>query len=157
MKYSDRLHEKALERYANGLNSRARAAGSPGAVTADELRGIVLDSGGKCSWCSASVVDAEFEIDHILGVVRGGPNIPANLALACPDCNKRKAFKHPARFAAEVLARGAPRTPFIDSVLERYGGDDPGIQGDMFVDEPPTDRMIRADDDSDESPAPYVW
>ncbi|KXK50303.1 MAG: HNH endonuclease [Chloroflexi bacterium OLB13] len=156
MKYSDRLHSKALERYASQLNSRARAAGSPGAVTADELRGVVLDSGGRCSWCGASVVNAEFEIDHILGVVRGGPNIPANLALACPDCNKRKAFKHPARFAAEVLARGAPRTPFIDRVLERYGGDDPGMQGDLFADDLPPGRAIRGDD-LDEDPAPYVW
>lgn len=157
MKYTDRLHTNALERYASGLNSRARAAGSPGAVTAAELRGIILDSGGRCNWCGASVVDAEFEIDHILGVARGGPNTPANLALACPDCNKRKAFKHPARFAAEVLARGAPRTPFIDMVMERYGGDDPGVQGSLFADESLIDRIIRVDDDSDESPAPYVW
>lgn len=151
------LDAAALRRYASALNARARAAGVGGTIGADDLRGVILDSGGRCAWCGVSVLDSDFEIDHILSVARGGANEPRNVALACPDCNKQKSFKHPSRYAAEVLARGAPRTAFLARVLDEFGGDDPGTQGALFEADDSAAPLPGLSATDDDEPPPYVW
>lgn len=159
MRYRDHHDDAALRRYASALNLRAQAANVRGTLRLADLRGVILESGGRCSWCGASVLGAEFEIDHVLSVSRGGTNTPDNLALTCPDCNRQKSDKHPARYAAEILARGLARTPFIAQVLAEYGDADPGAQLGLFdTPEPPSAPLIGLDgaEDEDETP-PYVW
>lgn len=161
MRYQDYLDDAALKAYASALNTRARAARSGGRVTAPALRGIILDSAGRCGWCGVSVLETPFEIDHILSIARGGANTADNLALTCPDCNRRKSDKHPARFAAEILAQGSPRSDFLRAVIARYGDPDPGTQLSLFDAPPPTSRRpFGLDDaaaDDDEDSEPYIW
>lgn len=165
MRYRDHHDDKLLRTYVSALNRRAQAANITGSLSIPHLRGVILDSGGRCNWCGASVLGVEFEIDHILSVSRGGANTPDNLALACPDCNRQKSDKHPARYAAEVLARGVKTSAFLEHVMAQYGGENPGAQLGLFdtPEAPPPsapltglDTEITPEDES-ASPPPYVW
>lgn len=121
MNYHDRLAEGALEKYAAALNSRAARAGLPGRLTAEGLRDRILESGGRCEWCAVDMVDAAFELDHVLSLKQGGANEARNLVLSCPDCNRRKGQKHPARFAAEIYREIGRETGLIARLFARYG------------------------------------
>lgn len=47
---------------------------------------------GICTWCDLPLPDdlAEAEVDHIIPVSRGGPNLPWNRCLMHLRCNRRK-------------------------------------------------------------------
>lgn len=121
MIYQDKLADGALAKYAAALNSRAGRAGLKGRLTADGLRDRILDSGGRCEWCGVDLVGAEFELDHVLSLKQGGANEALNLVLSCPDCNRRKSRKHPARFAAEIYRETGRETGLIARLFARYG------------------------------------
>lgn len=130
MIYQDLLDECALERYAAALNSRAGRA--RGRLSAAELRDRILESGGRCEWCGTSLVNAEFELDHVLSLRHGGANTAANLVVACPDCNRRKGRKHPARFAAEIYRETGCRSEMLTRLFQRFGLD-PARQMPLFA------------------------
>jgi hypothetical protein len=134
--YQDILDSSALEQYALALNSRAGQARAKGRLTVDELRDRVLASAGRCEWCGLSLVNSEFELDHVLSLKQGGANRAANLVVACPDCNRRKGLKHPARFAAEIHLETGRKTELLRRVSQRYGIE-PVRQMSLFADEAP--------------------
>jgi hypothetical protein len=82
-----------------------------------------------------SVVRADFEIDHILSLSRGGTNETRNLAITCPDCNRRKAEKHPVTFAQEQIAQSSVSTTLISHVLLFYGVESAPQQRSLFGDD----------------------
>lgn len=131
--YQDLLNQGALERYAIALNARAGRARAPGRLSVAGLRDRILASGGRCEWCGASRVNAAFELDHVLSLRQGGANAAANLVVACPDCNRRKGRKHPARFAAEIYQETGRKTDLIARMLRRYDLD-PAQQLPLFAD-----------------------
>ena len=45
---------------------------------------------GRCMYCGAERDIREFQIDHMMPVVRGGPHEMANFQLLCGPCNNRK-------------------------------------------------------------------
>jgi hypothetical protein len=47
---------------------------------------------GRCAYCLSphQLLDAFFEVDHIIPISAGGVTEAANLALACPLCNRYK-------------------------------------------------------------------
>lgn len=135
MRYDDFLNMDALTEYAAAMNQRAASKGASGRVSAEILRTLILESAGKCGWCDASVVRADFEIDHIITLSRGGSNDPTNLAITCPDCNRRKAEKHPATFAQEQVAQSGVTTPLIIRVFTFYNIDSVPQQRSLFGDE----------------------
>lgn len=149
MRYNDSLDFNHLRRYADAMNRRATDARVPGTVSAATLRGIILDSGGRCEWCGVSIVDAEFEIDHIVSVRQGGANVRDNLATVCPTCNRQKSDRHPASFAAQIVARTGNRTGLVMRILDHFDTE-PLVQRSLFdePDNPPED---------DDEPPPYVW
>ena len=121
MIYQDLLDAQALDQYAAALNSRAGRTGAKGRLTAVGLRDRILGSGGRCEWCGLDLLNAEFELDHVLSLRQGGANVAANLAVACPDCNRRKGRKHPARFAAEIYRESGLETELIARLFARHG------------------------------------
>ena len=131
MRYRDLLDEDELLRYTHALNARARRSGRSGALTSDELRGVILSSGGVCGWCGVSLVDAVFEIDHIIPLADRGAHHPDNLVVACPTCNRQKAQASPLRFALAVAARIGRTTPVIQRILDHYGAS-PSFQQRLF-------------------------
>ncbi|MCY3781743.1 MAG: HNH endonuclease signature motif containing protein [Chloroflexi bacterium] len=121
MIYQDILDAGALEQYAAALNSRARRSRARGRLLAADLRDRILESAGCCEWCGLSLVSAEFELDHVLSLKQGGMNAATNLVVACPDCNRRKGQKHPARFAAEIHQETGRATALVQRVFDLYG------------------------------------
>lgn len=156
MNYQDMLDEGALAQYAAALNARAKRAGARGLLDAAGLRDRILSSAGRCEWCDISLVKAEFELDHVLSLKRGGSNVAANLVLSCPDCNRRKGQKHPARFAAEIYRETGRETGFIARLFKRYALD-AARQLTLFADEMgDAPAPIEAGPDYDKRP-PYRW
>lgn len=156
MIYQDMPDEGALAQYAAALNARARRAGARGWLNAAGLRDRILESGGRCEWCGFGLINAEFELDHVLSLKRGGANVAANLVLSCPDCNRRKGQKHPARFAAEIYRETGRETDLIARLFKRYALD-AARQLTLFSDEMvEAPAAIEAGPEYDERP-PYSW
>ena len=120
MNYQDHLDSAALEQYASALNARAKAARASGRLSASDLRDRILESGGMCEWCGSSLLNAAFELDHIISLKQRGANTAENLAVACPDCNRQKGQKHPARFAAEISLTRPGKTALVKRILRYY-------------------------------------
>ena len=120
MIYQDQLDFAALRQYASALQERAKLAGAAGEVSATRLRDRILESGGRCEWCGCNLVGAEFELDHIVSLAQGGSHTPANLVVACPSCNRRKAQKHPARFAVEIYSETGVITELLRRIFAHY-------------------------------------
>ena len=120
MKYQDHLDATALEQYASALNARAKQVRARGRLSVSDLRDRILASRGHCEWCGIRLVNAAFELDHIISLKQRGSNTPENLAVACPACNRQKSHKHPARFAAEVSVQARRKTVLVDRILQHY-------------------------------------
>ena len=120
MKYQDHLDSAALEQYASALNTRAKQARASGRLSASDLRDRILESGGLCEWCGRPLVNDAFELDHIISLKQRGANTADNLAVACPDCNRQKGHKHPARFAAEISVKTSRKTALVERILRHY-------------------------------------
>ncbi len=154
MIYQDILASSALERYAADLNARARKCQAKGQLDAGDLRDRILASAGCCEWCGESLVAGPFELDHIISLKQGGGNVPSNLVVACPDCNRRKGQKDPARFAAEIYNSTGRRTVFTDRIFRIFALE-PSEQLSFFAEEE-QDQRQSAGIDNDDQPN-YRW
>lgn len=84
------LHQ-TFKRAAKRHRSRARRYGVPSTLTAGQLRRIVRRYGRCCLACGAPQSEVcPLTVDHVLPMVKGGPNIAANVQPLCCDCNQRK-------------------------------------------------------------------
>ena len=155
MLYDDFLDEDELKLYARSINNRAKALNKSGYITIVMLRDRIFESGGKCEWCTVSIVKQPFEVDHIISLTTGGGNDSDNLAVACPACNRAKASKHPARFAQETYARTGIMTALLRRVLDYYGAE-ASVQKSLFDadEDAPTIAPL---DESPDDPPPYIW
>lgn len=79
--------EHPLEVWARLVNRRALKKASGRKITAAELRGVLTDSLGICSYCNGG---GKLEVDHIEPLAKGGQHEPGNLTAACKTCNTRK-------------------------------------------------------------------
>jgi hypothetical protein len=122
MRYKDLLDVNDLKAYARSLNARAAAQGRA-ALSLAALRSIILESGGRCGWCDASLVGQPFEVDHIIPLADRGAHTAENLVVACPDCNRQKASQPPLKFAHLMVARRGHATPVIQRLLDHYKSD----------------------------------
>ncbi len=68
------------------------------AVNTHRKKAIAAEAHWRCNNCRC-LVDAHYEIDHIVPLHLGGGNCDANLQLLCGGC-------HAAKTAAEMKARG---------------------------------------------------
>lgn len=155
MIYSDFLDVNELKILSQSMNSRAKQVGRFGAIDVDALRDRIYQSGGQCEWCAVSLINAAFEVDHIVALNRGGSNTPDNIAIACPTCNRRKSSKHAARFAQESYARTGIMTDLLERVLGHFEVD-AAKQQPLFVEEKSVPQ-ISSEDDLDDDPPPYRW
>lgn len=155
MQYDDYLPDDVLQAYCNSINSRARALSKTGIITVANLRHCILDSGGRCQWCDTSLIKREFEIDHIISLVRGGSNTVDNLAVACAACNRRKSSKHTAKFVREIYAQTGKLTALIERVIAYYKIDDLSVQQSLF--DNPSQQPKTIEPEANDEPPPYIW
>ena len=86
---------------------RARKAGLPATLTAEEWDKTLSIFGSRCAYCGA---DGPLEQDHFFPVAMGGGYEVGNILPACPHCNKVKWQKSPLDFLGlqkyeEILTR----------------------------------------------------
>lgn len=62
-----------------------------------QLERVFVRSRGACVYCG-SVNHRRLHVDHVVPLVRGGPDVIENKAIACDDCNRTKNY----RTAAEI-------------------------------------------------------
>ncbi len=156
MIYQDYLNQHELQRYASAMNARAKRVKAKGILTAELLRDRIFESGGRCEWCHVDLVNQDFELDHVQSLSQHGMNTAENLVVACPDCNRRKSGKHPARFASEIYSETGHKTALLDRVLHDY---DITLTTQMSLfdtDSTAMNTKIDPDDDSSTIP-PYKW
>ena len=57
---------------------------------------VFVRDNGRCRYCQKDLVYEDiFHIDHIYPKSKGGTSEMENLALACPECNRRKKARTP--------------------------------------------------------------
>ena len=61
---------------------------------------------GVCEGCGIKFPERNLEIDHIVPLARGGPNIDTNLQLLCGACNRAKSAKPMSQLKAKLKADG---------------------------------------------------
>lgn len=97
-------------RRARSLRRATEAAAAGDFTDADVLR-LWQVQRGECLHCGARLGNtfegADFHVDHLTPLSRGGSNWPRNLALACPACNLSKGAKTPAEFRLHLRRRAA--------------------------------------------------
>lgn len=65
-----------------------------GAVVEDVAREVVWDrDAGLCGICGEPCDPTDFHVDHVVPISKGGVHAYANVQLAHPFCNRRKAAK----------------------------------------------------------------
>lgn len=72
-------------------NRRARKRNSEGFHSEKDIQQILLNQNYLCNGCFCYL--SEYEIDHIIPLIRGGTNWPSNLQALCPHCNASKSSK----------------------------------------------------------------
>ena len=71
---------------------KARLKGADGSFSADDVAKLLTQQHGCCAVCKCSIYNG-YHIDHIIPLIRGGSNWPANLQLLCLKCNLSKGTK----------------------------------------------------------------
>ena len=74
-----------------GSVRRARERDAPGGHTFRDIESKLELQGGKCYYCKREL--KRMHIEHKIPLARGGTNWPANIAIACPRCNRKKHVK----------------------------------------------------------------
>ena len=86
---------------AHGRNRRARARNAEGFHTAEDVERIRKLQNARCAYCNLPV-KGDDHVDHIMPLVRGGSNWPANLQILCTSCNTSKNAADPVDFARSL-------------------------------------------------------
>jgi 5-methylcytosine-specific restriction endonuclease McrA len=115
--YHNRNREKASARtcrwakenpekhLANCHKRRARVLGAEGFYTPEDIQKILADQNGLCVGINCGKdISKRFTIDHIIPLVRGGSNWPANLQLTCKSCNCKKGKRTMEEWRASMLS-----------------------------------------------------
>lgn len=91
-----RNHEK------HGHPEHARKARKRGVATEKIDKALVfLRDGGLCGICSTPVDPAQWDLDHVIPLSKGGSNLLSNVQVSHPTCNR---VKHNKIEAGPVLA-----------------------------------------------------
>ena len=70
-------------------NTRAKKAGVPGRLTADDVASVYEEYGHTCATPGCGATD-DLTLDHIIPTSRRGHNVRENLQVLCRACNRSK-------------------------------------------------------------------
>jgi 5-methylcytosine-specific restriction endonuclease McrA len=91
---TDRAWKEANRERRRATKHRRRAIklNAPGAYTLADIQERLEEQAWMCVYCHEPL-EADYHVDHIVPLIRGGDNGPENLAIACPTCNLSKGSK----------------------------------------------------------------
>lgn len=72
---------------------RKRKMNAEGTYTNEDVRNIFEDQNERCFFCGITLfwnIPADYHIDHLKPLNRGGSNWPDNIVIACPSCNSSR-------------------------------------------------------------------
>jgi 5-methylcytosine-specific restriction endonuclease McrA len=80
---------------------RAKRAGTGGNITVAEMSAYRAEHGQACAACKITVKEygRAMQIDHVMPLAKGGPNIIGNVQFLCGPCNSSKQAKYPIDWA----------------------------------------------------------
>lgn len=81
---------------------RARKSNAAGFASVDAVKARADYYGNKCAYCKRKQAE---HIDHVIPLVRGGTNWPANLRPACASCNTSKGSKSLTEWRRQISKR----------------------------------------------------
>lgn len=91
--YNRQHYEANKEKYHEyARNRRARQRNAEGEHTFEDVWAMAESQDWLCAFCEEPLF-AEYHVDHLQPLSRGGSNFPQNLAVTCPTCNLRKGAK----------------------------------------------------------------
>jgi len=70
-----------------------RAGLAPGGFTLEDIDALFKLQKGKCALCPRKLDPDSYHKDHKVALVRGGPNVVANIQLCCAPCARSKYTK----------------------------------------------------------------
>lgn len=101
-------NKEANSSYQRVAKAKRRAA--EGKFTRQDIERLMAEQAGKCAACHIDI-SADYHVDHIHPLARGGTNWPNNLQLLCGPCNCSKGHKTMAQWAAwKVEVTAGPRS-----------------------------------------------
>jgi 5-methylcytosine-specific restriction endonuclease McrA len=86
-------------------NRRARELGASGSHTAEDIKQLLVEQGGKCAYyrhCGNTITLKTKRNDHIVPLKAGGSNYIHNIQLTCHPCNCRKHAIDPLKFGLSI-------------------------------------------------------
>jgi 5-methylcytosine-specific restriction endonuclease McrA len=91
--------------YATIHRRRGRETDAEGSYTPEDVQIILVAQNGLCVGirCTKDIREC-YTIDHILPLIRGGSNWPANIQLLCRRCNARKGTRTMEEWRAAELS-----------------------------------------------------
>lgn len=90
--------ENPVKTAAQTRTKKARRRNAPGKHTGADVTSIGNRQKWRCAWCRKPC-SADYHVDHIIPLAKGGTNWPNNLCIACPTCNMSKKDRLPHVFA----------------------------------------------------------
>ncbi|MCR4297561.1 MAG: HNH endonuclease [Gallionella sp.] len=81
-------------------NRRYRKKENGGTLSRGLIGKLIKLQNGKCLCCGVAL-GADFHLDHVMPLARGGAHNDKNMQLLCPTCNLNKHAKHPVDFMQE--------------------------------------------------------
>lgn len=90
-------HKKAhaiyCSRTCKSIDHTFKKRGKTRFTTTARRRVIFERDLATCYICKKSVDFTDFHLDHLIPVAKGGSSEPKNLAVACPQCNRRRGVR----------------------------------------------------------------
>ncbi len=59
-------------------------------LTKEERRAVYDKMGGHCAYCGCELHYKDMQVDHVVPLRKGGPDVPDNMLPACRSCNHYK-------------------------------------------------------------------
>lgn len=82
-----------LTKRAETARKRSLKLGVKGYFTRKTIENLYVKQSGRCACPCNELLEGVFDVDHIIPLSRGGDNMPKNLQLLKPFCNKSKGSK----------------------------------------------------------------